>query len=50
MKRCVYKVSSQMPYGADFVHACGNPATKVDTNGRDLCEKHYNRWNKKPKL
>lgn len=27
--------------------SCGRQATHVDAHGRNLCERHYNKWKKK---
>lgn len=47
MKTCQKSITMQLPYMGTSSEYCGKPSVIIDTHGRALCQKHYNRWVKK---
>lgn len=42
---CIHKKQhSARNIGKTYISYCGKTATCMDTNGRTLCNKHYNKW------
>lgn len=48
MNTCVYqKQHSDQFQGKTYKTKCGKPAVIIDSNGRELCQSHYNKFNAK---
>jgi hypothetical protein len=46
-KTCVHWVYPTHAWGKGVPYKCGKAAVVVDDNGRDLCQKHFNKYQNK---